>query len=532
MENANGYFQVVRSKEGTSLRLFPEKGNGQKLDINDIMSYLDYQKIDDYQLVELNKEINNLTEEKVIFISNHVGYPINEYMKITISNDRMEAKVRFYPPSNDGKRMDIDEMKGDLKALGIKYGIDERVFQVISKTPIYCTDFIVARGKKVREGTNASIEYLFNTDRRIRPKHNDDGSVDFHQLNNISHIKTGDKLAILHMADKGESGIDIMGAYINPKPVKDVKLKYGKNIKLSDDGLSIISEVNGHAILEGDRVFVSDCYDVPGDVDNSTGDIDYEGNVIIHGNVRTGFKVKATGDIEVNGSVEGAELISGGQVILHHGMQGMAKGKIIAKGNIVTKFIESARVYSGGYIEAAAIIQCQVSAKGDIRVNGQRGHIIGGHIRTLTTVEAKTIGSGMEISTVVEVGYDPELQDKIANIKKQLIDKNNEYKLNAQRAEVLNKRLKSGMIKDEQKIELKTSLVNMQTLQSEFNSLQEQLAGLEEQNDNNSQACIKVQNYIYPGTQLIVAGEYYNVTNEISYCEFRKINGEVKMQPL
>lgn len=97
---------------------------------------------------------------------------------------------------------------------------------------------------------------------------------------------------------------------------------------------------------------------------------------------------------------------------------------------------------------------------------------------------------------------------------------------------MLNKRLKSGMIKDEQKIELKTSLVNMQTLQSEFNSLQEQLAGLEEQNDNNSQACIKVQNYIYPGTQLIVAGEYYNVTNEISYCEFRKINGEVKMQPL
>ena len=91
MENANGYFQVVRSKEGTSLRLFPEKGNGQKLDINDIMSYLDYQNIDDYQLVELNKEINNLTEEKVIFISNYVGYPINEYMKITISNDRMEA---------------------------------------------------------------------------------------------------------------------------------------------------------------------------------------------------------------------------------------------------------------------------------------------------------------------------------------------------------------------------------------------------------------------------------------------------------
>lgn len=532
MKNENGYFQIIRDENGTSVKLYPEKGNGKRVNINDIIDYLEYNKIENCHLIDLGKTLKTLTEEETVFVSDYIGYPINEYMKIMVSPDKMEARVRFYPPSNDGKQMDINEMKNDLKAAGIKYGIDERVFQVMGKRAVYCTDFIIARGKAVKEGKNADIEYLFNTDRRIRPKHNEDGSVDFHQLNNINHIKEGDKLAILHMAQEGEKGINIMGEEINPKPVKEIKLKYGKNIKLSDDGLSIISEVNGHAVLEGDRVFVSDCYDVPGDVDNSTGDIEYEGNVIVHGNVRTGFKIKATGDIEVFGSVEGAELISGGQVILHHGMQGMSKGKIIAKGNIITRFIESARVYSGGYIEAAAIIQCQVSAKGDIVVNGQRGQIIGGHIRTLTTVEAKTIGSGMGISTVVEVGFDPELQDRISEAKKKLSEKSSEYKLNVQKAELFNKRLKSGSIKESQKIELKTALVNVQSLQNEIDLLQEEMAELEERTYNNSSANIKVHSFMYPGTQLIVSGEYYNITKEFSYCQFRKINGEIKMQPL
>lgn len=75
-----------------------------------------------------------------------------------------------------------------------------------------------------------------------------------------------------------------------------------------------MSQVSGHVILENDKIFVSNVLELV-NVDNSTGDIDYEGDVVVKGNVLAGFTVKATGDITVSGIVEGATVIAG--EILH-----------------------------------------------------------------------------------------------------------------------------------------------------------------------------------------------------------------------
>ena len=69
-------------------------------------------------------------------------------------------------------------------------------------------------------------------------------------------------------------------------------------------------DISGHVILENDKIFVSNVLELV-NVDNSTGDIDYEGDVVVNGNVLAGFTVKATGDITVSGIVEGATVIAG-----------------------------------------------------------------------------------------------------------------------------------------------------------------------------------------------------------------------------
>lgn len=529
MENRNGYFRIIRSEDGISIQLVPETGTGKKIELNEIKEYLDAQNITGCSYVELGKALNNLSEEKTVWVTPDKGYPINEYMKISISKDGMEAKVRFYPPSNDGERVSEKELKNDLNVAGVVYGIDERVITFQLNNPLYCTDFIIARGKNVIEGKDATIEYFFNTNRNIRPKRNEDGSVNFHQLNAISHIKEGDILAVLHPEDAGEPGINVRGASVPPRSVERKTLKFGKNIELSEDKRSLISKVNGHAILEGGCVFVSNTYDVPADVDNSTGDIDYEGNVLVHGNVRTGFKIKAMGDIEVMGSVEGAELIAGGNIILHHGMQGMTKGKIIAKGNVVSKFMESVRVYAEGYIEAEEIIQSQIAAKGDINVNGLKGHIIGGYIRSASDINAKRIGSGMGVSTIVEVGFDPEVQDRIAKLKDILAKKNEEYKQCTQATEVLNKRMNSGMITSQQRVVLKDNLVKMQNLKQDIFDYQDELDTIMAKIAVNNDSVIKVQGEVMPGVQVRISGDFYNVNEQLHYCKFYKQNGEIRM---
>ena len=80
-------------------------------------------------------------------------------------------------------------------------------------------------------------------------------------------------------------------------------------------------------------MFVSNQYEVPADVGASTGDIDYDGSVVVKGNVLTGYTIKATGDIIVNGVVEGAKLVTAGKIVLKRGIQGKGQASLEAGGD-------------------------------------------------------------------------------------------------------------------------------------------------------------------------------------------------------
>ena len=121
-------------------------------------------------------------------------------------------------------------------------------------------------------------------------------------------------LLLYFIKKTGDDGIDVLGRRVPPRKVKHVIFRYGRNLSESEDGTELVSQVSGHVVLENDKIFVSNVLELV-NVDNSTGDIDYEGDVVVKGNVLAGFTVKATGDITVSGIVEGATVIAG--EILH-----------------------------------------------------------------------------------------------------------------------------------------------------------------------------------------------------------------------
>lgn len=444
----------------------------------------------------------------------------------------MFAIARFYPPSSDGQRMSKEEIKKDLIYLGIRYGINEAVIDEFIENPHYCTNYIIAKGKTPIQGKDAVITYHFNTNRRSKPRRNEDGSVDFHKLDNISHIKAGDVLATLIPEEQGEAGISVKGAAIRPRKVEKKTLKHGINAVLSEDGLSMISQVNGHAILEGDKVFVSNVYDVPGDVDNSTGDISYEGNVLVHGNVRTGFKIEATGNVEVLGGVEGAVINAGGQIVLHHGVQGMGKGVLNAGGNIVARFIESAAVKAGGYVEADNIIQSDVSAKGDIIVDGSKGFIIGGSVKAESLISAKTIGSAMGITTYIEVGTDPELKDRLACDTELIKEKEPQLKQLGLVVTAFKQKQELGALEKTKLSMYIKAIEDYKKLSEEVMALKTEIEEISERLGENNNACIKVSRDIFAGVKICVADEYMIVNKMLSHCRLVKDKGEIQILPL
>lgn len=527
----NGYFQLDLKPNGTFLNIYLPTDGGKDIDINELADYLKKKKIE-FDIVSLSRSLNSFTKNGVIKIDSVSRYQEGEMLTCKISPDRMSALVRFYPPSVDGYLLDRRDIMLVLEQAGVKYGIKEDVLDAFIENRQYLTDFVIAEGKEVRHGSDASIEYFFNTDLRAKPTLKEDGSVDFFKLNTINHIEEGDLLARLTPEDRGEPGVDVTGQLVKPRDVKHLSLKYGRNVKLSDDKLEVFSEVNGHVSLIEGKIFVSNVFTVQ-NVDNSVGNIEYDGSVKVEGNVCTNFSVKAKGDVEVDGLVEGAQIEAGGNVIIVRGVNGMGKGNIKAGGNVIVKFIENAKVYAGGYVETDSIMHSVVSANTDINVLSKKGFIAGSHVNAGECVNVKNLGSQMGADTVVELGVLPETIEEIKLIKKRIAENG---KLLKQLKPVLasyTEKLKSGAkFTSDQAQNLRDVTEQYAKCSEQFEIDADRLIDLEDSMTTSKNARAKVFGDVYSGTKLIFGDLSMVVKNDCSYCQFYVINGNVKCAAL
>ncbi len=533
MSVRNGYFQLVIKQDGTYLKIYEAEQGGETVFYEEISNYLADCKIFDYDKVAIGRALTAIQETAEVKISGSLVHTVDEIIKVELSEDHMYAKARFYPPSNNGHLFMKDEIIAALVRSGIKYGVDDNAIMEFLKDRCYCTDYILAKATPPVQGKDAEITYHFNTDLTLKPKRNEDGSVDFHQLDMISHCHKNQLLATLSPMDQGKPGIDVCGTVIRPNKVNNRILRHGNKTYLSEDGLRLYSLVDGHVSLVDNRVFVSDTYEVHADVDASTGDIEYEGNVVVKGNVITGFSVKAKGDIEVNGVVEGAFIEAGGQIVLKRGMQGMNKGILKANGNIITKFIENAEVIAGGYISTESILHSRVSAKGDIIVGGRRGFVTGGEIRSGTMISVKTAGSQMGTATLLEVGIDPKVLEEFRELEKKIATMIADKERLAQALIMFRKKIASGLQMTEEKMDyLKQVTQNNIMLETQIKESRRRYEELRIEVENNSSGSIKVSEIVYPGTKLVISNVVHFIRSETHHSKFIRDRADIKVLPL
>lgn len=176
---------------------------------------------------------------------------------------------------------------------------------------------------------------------------------------------------------------------------------------------------------------VNEVLNVQGDVDYSTGNIDFPGEVHIKGDVKPGFSVKAKGDVLVGGVIEAATVVSFEGSVSCLGIKGREKGMVKAKEEVQAKFIENAIVEAGKRVVVQGpITNSQIKAKEEVIAKGNKGVIVGGTISAGCYVEAEEIGSELAVGTHVEVGMEPEERERMKLLKAQLeLDRENLNKL-------------------------------------------------------------------------------------------------------
>lgn len=525
----NGYFQLINEDSGTSVKLIPPTQGGEPIELSEVTNYLTVKNVA-YDLKTLHRELAKLREEPIIVkLQPERAFAQREYFDLFASQDRMEASIRFIAPSNDGEVMDKQEILKDLNFKKIVYGVDEKVIDQFVAERRYCENIVVARGSVPKQGTDARIEYYFNMDVKARPTLKEDGSVDFFHLNTLNHCEAGDVLARLFPEQEGEAGSSVFGEAVRPREVKHQRLEYGRNITLSEDRTELISDVNGHVMLIEGKVFVSDLLEVE-NVDNSTGNIEYEGSVQVNGNVCSNFTIRAKGNIEVRGVVEGAVIEAGGDIIIARGVNGMSKGKLTAGGNIIAKFIENAEVTARGYVESGSILHSVVMAGTEVNVNGKRGFITGGRVCATNKVCVKTLGSAMGADTMIDIGIDPEIKKRYSELQKQIVEDDKAVRTMQPVILAATQKLAKGIkLPPEQLTYIKAlNQANMQK-QEELKRCTEELNDLQERMEAGHNGQVIVTGEVFPGTRISISDASVVIRSNLKYCRFVKERGDVKM---
>ena len=452
--------------------------------------------------------------------------PKDATAEIKVSPDMMTATIILHAPQNGGADITADTVYEELAKSNIIFGIEEETISKKVNEHKYEEPFVAARGLYPKDGVDGRIVELVDREKQISIKEDEQGKVDFKDLNLINQVEEGTVLCEIYPPTEPVSGRNIYGAVIYGKPGRMPDIPQGENTVLSDDGAKLIAAKSGNLVYRNERFIISEILEIPENVDASTGNITFSGDVLVKGSVLEGYKVVAGGNVIIYGIAEGVYISAGGNVQLKQGINGMRKGVIEAKGNISCHYLENCTVKAGGSVYADTIIHSNVYSGANIVVSGSRSSIIGGVCSALQTIEVKTIGNRMNTMTTIILGATTEMIEErrklaieIEKLEKRLYDISLDVQFIQQHAA-------SRKLTDKHK----SILIN---LQKEYPEITDRLAdckkraeALEEIIANNTNCRLTCQ-HIYPPTKINIGAETITVLDERFHCTVY-YDGEIK----
>ncbi|OBA01153.1 DUF342 domain-containing protein [Paenibacillus polymyxa] len=461
-------------------------------------------------------------------------YALDQFLKVVVSPDKQSAYLEF-AKREEGFACSVEEIERFLSNQKITYGLITDAIRTFAANPEdhFFGKLLIAQGKPPIHGTDGKINLadIVTGEDAHKPLETVDGRVDYKELTRLRNVKRGQLIAERVDPLPGVPGIAVTGEEIPFLPGKEARFKVGKNVVIHPEGVAMYAAIDGLVTTtEKGKLNVFPVYEVNGDVDYSVGNIDFVGTVVIRGNVLTGFRVRAAGDIRVIGGVEGAEIEADGSVEISGGIIGYHKGFVKAAQNVKCSFIQDGNVIAGGdVLVSQSIMHSQIKASNNVICEGTKGLIVGGSVQAGKKVVARTIGNTMSTATNIEVGVLPELRDELTELRARLKQQTDSQDKTNKALTILDQLAAAGQLApDRMAMRIKLTSTKKSNEQ-ELLETKSRMLEIERTLEDTSRARVEVKNVIYGGSKIVIGRYTKFIKDSLERMAFYYHEGDISM---
>ncbi len=360
------------------------------------------------------------------------------HVELQLSADNMQCHL-LIETSYGSSNPSAEDLAQFLADQGVIFGVRQNILQGLANRlenlpPGSRVQELIAEGSAAGVTRETELRYVVEPleDRLMQPQLRDDGTVDMHDFGEIKLVQPGDILMERIPPQLGMPGTNVLGETLFASEPAERPLEPGEGTELSARNRNLLQATRrGVALRAGNGMQVSETYCVA-DVDLKTGNITFDGTVLVQGTVREGMSIKATGDVFVRDYVESATIDAGRNLVIGKGVLGRQTDP---KDSGSERAVNSVRLHCGGdchahYAQYADIdlggtltiakhlMHCHVSAQ-VIQVTSPKrteGKILGGMLYPLQLLSCNTLGAPSYIHT--EVDFSRRFIDELAELQK------------------------------------------------------------------------------------------------------------------
>jgi uncharacterized protein len=291
---------------------------------------------------------NQLMKEKTTIVSEANSYEIrveNEEIetkwKVTLDQNKLKAllqvepgvkKIRHIPDVQADHHIELNMVEKTevintltfpdiikkLELLGVKHGFNQaEMVKAIEMTK--SGTYEIATGIVPKTGVDGWAELKVAVETDLGPKEKEDGRVDFREIKSIPAVEEGMIIAVIHPPVPGQIGYTVTNEPLPAKQTLPLVVVAGKGVIVVDD--KIVATESGRPQIEQRgqlfKVEIMPKLIHNGNVDLSSGNLRFKGDIEVFGEVEQKMLVEARGDIFVRETVNLATLTASGAIITY-----------------------------------------------------------------------------------------------------------------------------------------------------------------------------------------------------------------------